>query len=90
MDKLHDICIQSSLERPESYQEALRAWQGKTYGNNALYGNKYKYVLSGIDVASTYKVARPVKTIQAKDVVEMIDKIYKVGPLIYPKIFQCR
>ena len=54
-----------------------------------LYGNKYKYILAGIDVASRYKVARPLRTKQAKDVAEVIADIYKVGPLTYPKIFQC-
>ena len=57
--------------------------------SDTLYGNKYKHILSGIDVASRYKVARPLRTKQAKDVVEMIAYIYKVGPLTYPTIFQC-
>ena len=56
---------------------------------DSLYRNKYKYILSGIDVVSRYKVARPMKTKRAKDVAEMIANIYKVGPLTYPKIFQC-
>ena len=37
-----------------------------------LYGNKYKYILSGIDVASRYKVARPLRMKQAKDIANMI------------------
>ena len=45
--------------------------------------------MSGIDVASRYKDARPLRTKQAKDVADMIANIYKVGPLTYPKIFQC-
>ena len=45
--------------------------------------------MSGIDVASRFKVTRPLKTKQAKDVAEMIADIYKVGSLTYPKIFQC-
>ena len=53
-----------------------------------LYGNKYKYILSGIDVASRYKVARPLRTKQAKDVANMIADIYKSGPLTYPQVFQ--
>ena len=57
--------------------------------SDTLYGNKYKYILAGIDAASRYKVARPFRTKQAKDVAEMIADIYKVGPLTYPKIFQC-
>ena len=57
--------------------------------SNTLYGNKYKYILVGIDAASTLKVTRPLRTKQAKDVAEMIADIYKVGPLTYPKIFQC-
>ena len=55
--------------------------------SDTLYGNKYKYILSGIDVASRYKVARPLRTKQAKDVADMIADIYKVGPLTYTKIF---
>ena len=54
-----------------------------------LYGNKYKYLLARTDAASRYKVARPLRTKQAKDVAEMIADIYKVGSLTYPKIFQC-
>ena len=59
--------------------------------SDTLYGNKYKYILSGsgIDVASRYKVARPLRTKQAKDVAQMTAHIYKVGPLTYPRIFQC-
>ena len=57
--------------------------------SDTLYGDKYKYILSGIDVASRYKVARPLRTKQAKDVADMIADIYKVDPLTYPKIFQC-
>ena len=53
----------------------------------SLYGNKYKYILAGIDAASRYKVARPLRTKQARDVAEMISDIYKVGPLKYIKYF---
>ena len=57
--------------------------------SDTLYGYKYKYILAGIDAASRYKIARPLRTKQARDVAEMIADIYKVGPLKYPKIFQC-
>ena len=57
--------------------------------SDSLDGSKYKYILTGIDAASRYKVARPLRTKQARDVAEMIADIYKVGPLTYPKIFQC-
>ena len=57
--------------------------------SDTLYGNKYKYILAGIDAASRYKVARSLRTKQAHDVAEMIADIYEVGPLTYPKIFQC-
>ena len=57
--------------------------------SDTLYGNKYKYILAGIDAASRYKVVRPLRTKQARNVPEMIADIYKVGPLTYPKIFQC-
>ena len=57
--------------------------------SDTLYGNKYKYILAGIDAASRYKVSRPLRTKQAKDAAKMIADIYKVGPLTYPKTFQC-
>ena len=57
--------------------------------SDTLYENKYKYILAGIDAASRYKVMRPLRTKQARDVAEMIADIYKVGPLTYLKIFQC-
>ena len=56
--------------------------------SDLLYGSKYKYILAGIDAASRYKVARPLRAKQARDVAEMIADIYKLGPLTYPKIFQ--
>ena len=57
--------------------------------SDSLCGSKYKYILAGIDAASRYKVARPLRTKQARDVAEMTADIYKIGPLTYPKIFQC-
>ena len=57
--------------------------------SDTLYGNKYKYILAGIDASSRFKVARPLRMKQAHSVAKMIADIYKVGPLTYPKIFQC-
>ena len=57
--------------------------------SDTLYGNKYKYILAGIDAASRFKVARPLRMKQACNVAEMIADIYKVGPLTYPSTFQC-
>ena len=57
--------------------------------SGTLYGNKYKYILAGIDAASRYEVARPLRTKQARNVAVMIADIYKVGPLKFLKIFQC-
>ena len=51
--------------------------------SDILYGSKYIYILAGIDAASRYKVARPLRTKQVRDVAEMIADIYKVGPLKY-------
>ena len=57
--------------------------------NDTLYRNKYKYIFSKIDVVSRYKVTRPLRIKHVKDVADMIAGIYKVGPLTYPKVFQC-
>ena len=57
--------------------------------SDTLYGNKYKYIFSRINAASRCKVARPLRTKQAADLATRIVDIYKVGPLNYPKVFQC-
>ena len=57
--------------------------------SDSLYGSKYKYILAGIDAASRFKVARPLRTKQARNVAEMIADIYKVGPLTCPSTFLC-
>ena len=57
--------------------------------SDTSYENNYKYILAGIDAASRYKVARPLRTKLVRDVAGMIADIYKAGPLKYPKIFQC-
>ena len=57
--------------------------------SDTLYGNKYKYILAGIDAASRFKVTRPLRMKQVRDVAEMIAEIYKVEPLTYPSTFQC-
>ena len=58
---------------------------------DVLYGSKYKYILSGIDVASRYKIARPLRTKKASDVAFLLKHIYENNeiPLTYPKVFQC-
>ena len=43
--------------------------------SDTSYGSKYKYILAGIDAASRYKVARPLRTKQARDVAETIADI---------------
>ena len=55
-----------------------------------VYGSKYKYILSGVDVASRYKVARPLRSKKASDVAFLLRTIYGNDriPLNYPKIFQ--
>ena len=57
--------------------------------SDTIYGNKYKNILAGIDAASRYKVTRLLRMKQARDMAEMIADIHKVGPLTYPRIFQC-
>ena len=53
-------------------------------------GNTYKYILAGIDVASRYKVARPLRTKKSSEVAFVVEAIYKKGVVFkYPKAFQC-
>ena len=49
-----------------------------------------KYILTGINVASRYKVARPLRTKKSSEVAFVLEAIYKKGSVFkYPKIFQC-
>ena len=50
-----------------------------------LYGSKYKYILAGIDVASRFKVTRPLRTKKASEVAKLIEDIYKVGDFKWPE-----
>ena len=50
----------------------------------------YKYILTGIDVAPRYEVARPLITKKSSEVAFMWEAIYKKGGLFkYQKVLQC-
>ena len=58
--------------------------------HNLFEGNTYKYVLTGINVASRCKVARPLRTKKSSEVAFVLEAIYKKGGVFkYPKVFQC-
>ena len=57
--------------------------------HNLFEGNMYKYILTGIDVASRCKVAGPLKTKKSSEVAFVLEAIYKKGGVFkYPKVFQ--
>ena len=57
---------------------------------NVFEGNTYKYILTGVAVASRYKVARPLRTKNSGLVVFVLEAFYKkCGVFKYPKVFQC-
>ena len=58
--------------------------------HNLFEGNTNKYILKDIDVASRYKVARPLRTKKSSKVAFVLEAIYKKGGVFkYPKTFQC-
>ena len=58
--------------------------------HNLSEGNSYKHILTDIDVASRYKVARPLRTKKSSEVTFVLEAIYKKdGVFKYPKTFQC-
>ena len=58
--------------------------------HNVSDGNTYKYILTSIDLASRYKVARPLRTKKSSKVAFILEAIYKkCGVFKYPKVFQC-
>ena len=48
----------------------------------------YKYALTVVDVASRYKEAEPLTTKGAAGVADALSRIYKRGPLRWPKLLQ--
>ena len=58
--------------------------------HNLFEGNTHKYVLTGIDVSSRYKVVRLLRTKKSSQVAFVLEAIYKKGGVLkYPKVFQC-
>ena len=49
---------------------------------------KYKYALTLVDVASRYKEAEPLVDKSASEVAAALGRIYKRGPLTWPKLLQ--
>ena len=58
--------------------------------HNSFEGNTYKYLLSGVDIASRYRVARPLTTKKSSEVAFVLGAIYKKkgGAFKYPKVLQ--
>ena len=58
--------------------------------HNFFEGSTYKYILTAIDGASRYKVARPLRTKKSREVAFVLGEIHKkVGVFNYPKTYQC-
>ena len=58
--------------------------------SDVVYGTEYKYILTVIDVASRYKVARALRSKKADEVAFVLEAIYKKGgDFKYPKDFEC-
>ena len=57
--------------------------------HNVFEANTYKFLLTGLDVASRFKVARPLKTNTVSEVAFALEAIYNKGGVFkYPKVFQ--
>ena len=48
----------------------------------------YKYALTVVDVASRFKAAEPLTTKESKEVANALSRIYRRGPLMWPKLLQ--
>ena len=58
--------------------------------HNVFEENTYKYILTGIDVASRYKVTRALRTKKSSEVAFFLEAICKMGGMFkYSKVFQC-
>ena len=58
--------------------------------HNVFEGNTYKYILTGIDLASRYTVARALRTKKSSKATFVLESVYKEGGVFkYPKVCQC-
>ena len=58
--------------------------------HNAFEGNTYKYILTGVDFASRYKVSRALRIKKSNEVAFVLEAVYKKGGVFkYPKVFSC-
>ena len=48
----------------------------------------YKYTLTVVDIASRFKAAEPLATKESKEVANTLSRIYRRGPLMWPKLLQ--
>ena len=56
---------------------------------NFFEGNTHKYLLSGVDVASRYRVTKPLTTKKSSKLAFVLEAIYRKGGLFkYPKVLQ--
>ena len=56
--------------------------------HNVFEGNTYKYFLTGVDIASRYKAARPRRTNKSSEVAFVLEATYKKGGVFkYAKVF---
>ena len=57
--------------------------------HNLFEGNTYKYILTGIETALRYKVARPLRTKKSSKVAFLLEAIYRKGDVFkYLEVFQ--
>ena len=58
--------------------------------HNLFEENTYRYILTDVDVASRYKVSRPLRTKNSSEVTFVLEAIYKKGGVFkHLKTFQC-
>ena len=58
--------------------------------HDAFEGNTYRYLLIGIDVASRYKVTKPLMSKKSSELALVLGAIYKKGGNFkYSEVFQC-
>ena len=58
--------------------------------HNVFEGNTYKYILTGVDVASRHKVVRVLKIKKLSKAAFVLEAIYKKGGVFkYYRVFQC-
>ena len=81
----HPVCWTGSAKATHSLPDVLGQ---EVCAHDKVRRKINKYALTVFDVASLFKATEPLATTEAKEVAKALSRIYRRGPLKWPKVLQ--